>query len=89
MAYLCPHPEGLGAREAMRKALEGAGLHSSDIDYLNLHGTSTPQNDSMEIKAVQAVFADQQVALSSTKHKTGHCLGGWCNCRHLFVSKFC
>ncbi|MCO8060042.1 MULTISPECIES: beta-ketoacyl-[acyl-carrier-protein] synthase family protein [Acinetobacter] len=70
-----PHPEGLGAIEAMRKALEGAGLHSSDIDYLNLHGTSTPQNDSMEIKAVQAVFADQQVALSSTKHKTGHCLG--------------
>jgi len=66
-----PHPEGKGAAEAMQKALDAA----RDIDYLNLHGTSTPQNDAMEIKAVQTVFSDAAVALSSTKHKTGHCLG--------------
>ena len=70
-----PHPEGKGAAEAMQKALDAAQLQASDIDYLNLHGTSTPQNDAMEIKAVQTVFSDAAVALSSTKHKTGHCLG--------------
>lgn len=70
-----PHPEGQGAAEAMQKALDAAGLNAADIGYLNLHGTSTPQNDAMEIKAVQTVFADFPVALSSTKHKTGHCLG--------------
>jgi 3-oxoacyl-[acyl-carrier-protein] synthase-1 len=57
------------------KALDAAQLQASDIDYLNLHGTSTPQNDAMEMKAVQTVFSDAAVALSSTKHKTGHCLG--------------
>ena len=70
-----PHPEGKGAAEAMQKALDAAQLQASDIDYLNLHGTSTPQNDAMEIRAVQTVFSDAAVALSSTKHKTGHCLG--------------
>lgn len=70
-----PHPEGKGAAEAMQKALDAAQLQASDIGYLNLHGTSTPQNDAMEIKAVQTVFSDAAVALSSTKHKTGHCLG--------------
>ena len=70
-----PHPEGKGAAEAMQKALDAAQLQASDIDYLNLHGTSTPQNDAMEMKAVQTVFSDAAVALSSTKHKTGHCLG--------------
>lgn len=70
-----PHPEGKGAAQAMQNALKNAGLHAKQIDYLNLHGTSTPQNDAMEIKAVQTVFAEHQVALSSTKHKTGHCLG--------------
>jgi 3-oxoacyl-[acyl-carrier-protein] synthase-1 len=70
-----PHPEGRGAAEAMQKALDAAQLQASDIDYLNLHGTSTPQNDAMEMKAVQTVFSDAAVALSSTKHKTGHCLG--------------
>ncbi len=70
-----PHPEGQGAAEAMQKALNSAGLKASEISYLNLHGTSTPQNDAMEIKAVQTVFNDYPVALSSTKHKTGHCLG--------------
>lgn len=70
-----PHPEGRGAAEAMQTALDAAGLSATDIGYLNLHGTSTPQNDAMEIKAVQTVFADAHVPLSSTKHKTGHCLG--------------
>ena len=70
-----PHPEGRGAVEAMQNALNAAQLEAGDIGYLNLHGTSTPQNDAMEIKAVQTVFSDAAVALSSTKHKTGHCLG--------------
>ena len=70
-----PHPEGIGAAEAMQKALDAAQLEAGDIGYLNLHGTSTPQNDAMEIKAVQTVFSDTVVAISSTKHKTGHCLG--------------
>lgn len=70
-----PHPEGRGAVEAMQNALTVAQLEAGDIGYLNLHGTSTPQNDAMEIKAVQTVFSDAAVALSSTKHKTGHCLG--------------
>jgi 3-oxoacyl-[acyl-carrier-protein] synthase-1 len=64
-----PHPEGKGAAEAMQKALDMAQLQTHDIGYLNLHGTSTPQNDAMEIKAVQSVFSDAAVALSSTKHK--------------------
>ena len=70
-----PHPEGKGAAEAMQKALDMAQLQAGDIGYLKLHGTSTPQNDAMEIKAVQTVFSDAAVVLSSTKHKTGHCLG--------------
>lgn len=70
-----PHPQGTGAAQAMQRALDMAGLQAGDIGYLNLHGTSTQQNDAMEIKAVQTVFAGYKVALSSTKHKTGHCLG--------------
>ncbi|MFV5490583.1 beta-ketoacyl-[acyl-carrier-protein] synthase family protein [Acinetobacter sp. ASP199] len=70
-----PHPEGQGAAQAMQKALVMAGLEPTDIGYLNMHGTSTPQNDAMEIKAVRTVFQDYEVPLSSTKHKTGHCLG--------------
>ncbi|MEB3753614.1 beta-ketoacyl-[acyl-carrier-protein] synthase family protein [Acinetobacter sp. MD2(2019)] len=69
-----PHPEGRGAQQAMQKALDAAGLLAEDIDYLNLHGTATPQNDAMEIKAVRQVFKHQPW-LSSTKHQTGHCLG--------------
>src|SRR5487761_473947 len=72
-----PHPEGRGARAAMLQALAGAGLAPRDIDYINLHGTATPSNDSAEGKAVAAVFADrgQAVAASSTKGATGHTLG--------------
>ncbi|WP_347454453.1 beta-ketoacyl-[acyl-carrier-protein] synthase family protein [Acinetobacter thermotolerans] len=70
-----PHPEGQGAAQAMRKALDMAGIQANEIGYLNMHGTSTPQNDAMEIKAVRTVFQEHDVPLSSTKHKTGHCLG--------------
>lgn len=70
-----PHPEGCGAQQAMQQALTAAGLQPADIDYLNLHGTATPQNDAMEIKAVRQVFSSHQIHLSSTKHQTGHCLG--------------
>lgn len=69
-----PHPEGVGAEQAMRQALQFAGLCAADIDYVNMHGTATPQNDAMEVKAIQRIFT-HPVWVSSTKHKTGHCLG--------------
>ncbi|MGN5763590.1 beta-ketoacyl-[acyl-carrier-protein] synthase family protein [Acinetobacter calcoaceticus] len=70
-----PHPEGLGAATAMQRALESAAITPEQVGYINLHGTATLQNDAMEIKAVRRIFSAQHVALSSTKHKTGHCLG--------------
>lgn len=69
-----PHPEGAGAVAAMRQALAEAGLDPQDIDYINLHGTATPNNDAAEDRAVQAVFGDALPA-SSTKGATGHTLG--------------
>jgi 3-oxoacyl-[acyl-carrier-protein] synthase I len=69
-----PHPEGLGAQQAMGKALRAAGLSPDDIDYLNLHGTATRHNDAMESLAVHALFPDG-VPCSSTKPLTGHTLG--------------
>jgi 3-oxoacyl-[acyl-carrier-protein] synthase-1 len=72
-----PHPEGRGARAAMLQALDDAGLTAEDIDYVNLHGTGTPSNDSAEGNAVAAVFAGRRHPLqaSSTKGATGHTLG--------------
>ena len=70
-----PHPEGEGAAIAMQRALASADIEPHQIGYVNLHGTATPQNDAMEIKAIRQVFQEHAVALSSTKHKTGHCLG--------------
>ncbi|GAB3246146.1 beta-ketoacyl-[acyl-carrier-protein] synthase family protein [Chitinimonas naiadis] len=70
-----PAPDGRGALAAMRQALARAGLQASDIDYLNLHGTATPQNDAMESLAVAELFGSE-LPLSSTKPLTGHTLGG-------------
>lgn len=70
-----PHPEGKGAAQAMQRALDACGYQASDIDYVNLHGTATPQNDAMEALALRQVFATQQPWVSSSKHQTGHCLG--------------
>ena len=72
-----PHPEGIGARNTMIAALEDAELKPTDIDYVNVHGTSTPLGDIAEVKAIEAVFGDHSYKLniSSTKSMTGHLLG--------------
>jgi 3-oxoacyl-[acyl-carrier-protein] synthase-1 len=69
-----PHPDGLGAQLAMRRALESAGLQPADIDYVNLHGTASRANDAAEDRAMSAVFG-AAVPCSSTKGATGHLLG--------------
>ena len=70
-----PHPEGKGAAQAMQAALSSTGLQAADIDYINVHGTGTPQNDAMEALAIRQVFAEHFPWISSSKHQTGHCLG--------------
>lgn len=72
-----PHPEGLGAKTVMEDALRDAGMQPDDIDYINVHGTSTPLGDISEVKAIQAVFGDKayELSISSTKSMTGHLLG--------------
>lgn len=72
-----PHPEGLGAQNVMRSALKDAGLEPQDIDYINVHGTSTPLGDIAETKAILNVFGDHayKLNISSTKSMTGHSLG--------------
>lgn len=72
-----PHPEGLGARNVMKYALSDAGIRVEDIDYINVHGTSTPLGDVAETKAILGVFGDHSYKLniSSTKSMTGHLLG--------------
>jgi 3-oxoacyl-[acyl-carrier-protein] synthase-1 len=69
-----PDPSGNGALLAMQLALDDASLSPDQIDYINLHGTATPQNDAMESRAVYQLFGNQ-TACSSTKPLTGHCLG--------------
>jgi 3-oxoacyl-[acyl-carrier-protein] synthase II len=72
-----PHPDGYGASLAMRRALDDGGLTPEDVDYLNMHGTSTPLGDIAETKAVKKVFGDHayEMNLSSTKSMIGHLLG--------------
>ncbi len=72
-----PHPEGLGATNVMKFALEDAELKTTDIDYVNVHGTSTPLGDVSESKAIQNVFGEHafNINISSTKSMTGHLLG--------------
>jgi 3-oxoacyl-[acyl-carrier-protein] synthase-1 len=69
-----PDPQGRGAIAAMRQALQRGGVEASAVDYLNLHGTATPQNDAMESLAVHALFGSE-LPVSSTKPMTGHALG--------------
>ena len=72
-----PHPEGLGALNVMRAALNDAEINAEEIDYINVHGTSTPLGDIAETKAIQQVFGDDayKLNISSTKSMTGHLLG--------------
>ena len=71
------HPEGLGAKLVMQNALEDAGMKPEDIDYINVHGTSTPVGDISEAKAIKEVFGEHayKLNISSTKSMTGHLLG--------------
>lgn len=71
------HPDGLGAKLVMEAALDDAGLQPSDIDYINVHGTSTPVGDISEVKAIKEVFGEAayKLNISSTKSMTGHLLG--------------
>lgn len=71
------HPEGLGAKLVMKNALEDAHMNPQDLDYVNVHGTSTPVGDPSEIKAIKEVFGDHayNLNISSTKSMTGHLLG--------------
>lgn len=71
------HPEGLGAKLVMRNALEDAEMKPEDIDYINVHGTSTPVGDISEVKAIKDVFGEHayKLNISSTKSMTGHLLG--------------
>ncbi len=72
-----PHPEGLGAKNVMINALDDAGIKAEDVDYVNVHGTSTPLGDVGEVKAIESVFGEHKYNLniSSTKSMTGHLLG--------------
>ncbi|WP_181304290.1 beta-ketoacyl-ACP synthase II [Rufibacter sp. XAAS-G3-1] len=72
-----PHPEGLGARNVMKNALRDAGITPEQVDYINVHGTSTPLGDVGEAKAIEHVFGDHayNLNISSTKSMTGHLLG--------------
>jgi 3-oxoacyl-[acyl-carrier-protein] synthase II len=72
-----PHPDGLGAKNVMHVALKDAGMKPADIDYINVHGTSTPLGDIAETKAILSVFGEHayNLNISSTKSMTGHCLG--------------
>lgn len=83
------HPEGLGATLVMNNALEDAEMKPEDIDYINVHGTSTPVGDLSEVRAIQSVFGDHayKLNISSTKSMTGHLLGATGALEALFCVK--
>ena len=72
-----PHPEGIGAKMVMLNTLEDAGIQPEEVDYINVHGTSTPLGDVSEVKAIEQVFGEHayNLNISSTKSMTGHLLG--------------
>ncbi|HQB53255.1 MAG TPA: beta-ketoacyl-ACP synthase II [Bacteroidales bacterium] len=72
-----PHPDGIGAVNVMKQAIDESGLKPSDVDYINVHGTATPLGDIAEIKAINALFGEHacKLNISSTKSMTGHLLG--------------
>ena len=72
-----PHPEGLGVQNVLRFALENAGMTPDDIDYINVHGTSTPLGDVSELSSIEKIFGERayHINISSTKSMTGHLLG--------------
>lgn len=72
-----PHPEGYGAMQSMKSAVEDAGMLLTDIDHINTHGTSTPPGDMAECKAIENLFGDHapNILINSTKSMTGHLLG--------------
>ncbi|MCA9457436.1 MAG: beta-ketoacyl-[acyl-carrier-protein] synthase II, partial [Nitrospira sp.] len=72
-----PHPEGRGASKVMELTLQDANLNIDEVDYINVHGTSTPLGDVAELKAIRSVFGDHSfdLSISSTKSMTGHLLG--------------
>ncbi|MEF9931001.1 MAG: beta-ketoacyl-[acyl-carrier-protein] synthase II, partial [Bacteroidales bacterium] len=73
-----PQPDGHGAMQVMKLALEEAELSPEDVDYINVHGTSTPLGDIAELRAIKGVFGEHayKLNISSTKSMTGHLLGG-------------
>ena len=72
-----PHPDGIGARNVMRQAIEEAGIQPEEVDYINVHGTSTPLGDIAELKAIKQFFGEHayKLNISATKSMTGHLLG--------------
>ena len=72
-----PHPEGMGAKNVMQITLDDAGINPKEVDYINVHGTSTPLGDIAEIKAIKSLFGEHayKLNISSTKSMTGHLLG--------------
>jgi 3-oxoacyl-[acyl-carrier-protein] synthase II len=72
-----PHPEGLGAANVMKFAIDDAGLNATELDYINVHGTATPLGDIAEAKAIKKIFGEHayKLNISSTKSMTGHLLG--------------
>ncbi|MBK7489124.1 MAG: beta-ketoacyl-ACP synthase II [Bacteroidales bacterium] len=72
-----PHPDGIGAVNVMKQAIDEAGLKPSDVDYINVHGTATPLGEIAEIKAINALFGEHayKLNISATKSMTGHLLG--------------